>query len=199
MCSGLAVWTLDIRAQRRAARAGARRQLGRGLLAFRRGRRLFGAGNRVDPRRARATTNVAGAARTAFCCWPTPCWGRSPARSNIAAQLPLVEGVVFDPASETREGYLVGRKPRAVVFPLALPEWRDQPWRGGLAASDAAGVAVRSSGGSSAVCSFVFRSRSAAAGSAGHLAPADRGRKSHRSSRTKKPWATACNPARSSG
>jgi hypothetical protein len=46
--------------------------------------------------------------------------------------LPLVEGAVFDPAGETREGYLVGRKPRALVFPLALPEWRDQPWRGGL-------------------------------------------------------------------
>jgi len=51
--------------------------------------------------------------------------------------LPLTEGMTFDPASETREGYLVGRKPRAVVFPLSLPEWRNQPWRGGLTSSTA--------------------------------------------------------------
>jgi hypothetical protein len=51
---------------------------------------------------------------------------------DYTSTLPLVEGVVFDPASETREGYLVGRKPRALVFPLSLPEWREQTWRGGL-------------------------------------------------------------------
>jgi len=50
--------------------------------------------------------------------------------------LPLVDGARFDPASETREGYLIGRKPRALVFPLALPEWREQSWRGGLTTVD---------------------------------------------------------------
>ena len=43
-----------------------------------------------------------------------------------------------DPASETREGYLVGRKPRALVSPLSLPEWREQRTLGGLASADGA-------------------------------------------------------------
>jgi len=46
--------------------------------------------------------------------------------------LPLGDDVAFDAAGETREGYLVGRKPRAVVFPLALPEWRSEMCGGSL-------------------------------------------------------------------
>lgn len=46
---------------------------------------------------------------------------------------PLTEGVRFEPAAETCEGLLVGRKPRAVVMPLALPEWRVEKRFGALA------------------------------------------------------------------
>lgn len=38
--------------------------------------------------------------------------------------LPLAGSTTFDPASETREGFLVGAKPRGLVLPLALSEWR---------------------------------------------------------------------------
>jgi len=38
--------------------------------------------------------------------------------------LPLHSAVSFDPAGETREGVLRGRKPIAAVLPLQLPEWR---------------------------------------------------------------------------
>jgi hypothetical protein len=39
--------------------------------------------------------------------------------------LPLGEQITFQPASETSEGALIGRKTRAVAIPLALPEWRN--------------------------------------------------------------------------
>jgi len=38
--------------------------------------------------------------------------------------LPLCPGISFQGAEQTREGFLVGRKPRGSVLPLALPEWR---------------------------------------------------------------------------
>ncbi|NQU20556.1 MAG: hypothetical protein HQ567_04685 [Candidatus Nealsonbacteria bacterium] len=38
--------------------------------------------------------------------------------------LPLLPGVSFRGAEQSREGLLVGRKRRAMVLPLALPEWR---------------------------------------------------------------------------
>jgi hypothetical protein len=50
--------------------------------------------------------------------------------------LPLGSESAFDPSTESREGYLVGRKPRALASPLALPEWRVEPCSG---AFDAAG------------------------------------------------------------
>ncbi|MBI2825342.1 MAG: hypothetical protein HYX69_11710 [Planctomycetia bacterium] len=50
--------------------------------------------------------------------------------------LPLVDEVAFDASTETQEGYLVGDKPRALVFPLALAEWRAQSRGGALAAND---------------------------------------------------------------
>jgi len=39
--------------------------------------------------------------------------------------LPLCSGIEFQRADQTREGILVGKKPRAQVMPLALPEWKD--------------------------------------------------------------------------
>jgi hypothetical protein len=38
--------------------------------------------------------------------------------------LPLCPGVSFRSAGESCEGFLAGSKPRALVLPLALPEWR---------------------------------------------------------------------------
>ena len=43
---------------------------------------------------------------------------------EYCGKLPLGPGIALDPALETREAYLVGRKRRAMVMPLALPEWR---------------------------------------------------------------------------
>jgi hypothetical protein len=50
--------------------------------------------------------------------------------------IPLADEAQFDAAGETREGYLVGRKPRAVVFPLSLPEWRSEACPGSLDATE---------------------------------------------------------------
>jgi hypothetical protein len=61
--------------------------------------------------------------------------------------LPLGDDVAFDAAGETREGYLVGRKPRAILFPLALPEWRNESCGGSLETT-AAGLELRQSQGS---------------------------------------------------
>lgn len=46
--------------------------------------------------------------------------------------LPLWPGVSFWPARQTHEGYLRAAEHRALVLPLALPEWRHEPSRGWL-------------------------------------------------------------------
>ena len=48
--------------------------------------------------------------------------------------LPLGPGVEFHGREETREGVLTGKKARAMVLPLALPEWRKDARVGELAA-----------------------------------------------------------------
>jgi len=45
---------------------------------------------------------------------------------------PLTEDMAFRAADETWEGFIVGRKPRGLVLPLALPEWRVGPQYGAL-------------------------------------------------------------------
>lgn len=45
-------------------------------------------------------------------------------RIDYTGRLPLLPDVAFEPAEESTEGHLAGRKRRAGVFPLALPEWR---------------------------------------------------------------------------
>ncbi len=47
-----------------------------------------------------------------------------PGRLEYVGVLPLVEGVSFEGASQSREGFLVARRRYAAVLPLALPEWR---------------------------------------------------------------------------
>jgi len=54
--------------------------------------------------------------------------GNRPGRVEYRSRLPLMPGVSFRAAEESREGFLVGGKRRALVLPLALPEWRaDRP------------------------------------------------------------------------
>lgn len=63
--------------------------------------------------------------------------GRRPARLEYQTSLPLTDGTVFRPAAETREGMLVrGKKSRALVLPLALPEWQADHRGGALSAAD---------------------------------------------------------------
>ena len=50
--------------------------------------------------------------------------GERSGRLEYRTTLPLVEGCRFEPAEEHRDGFLVGKKRRALVLPLALPEWR---------------------------------------------------------------------------
>lgn len=60
---------------------------------------------------------------------------RRPAKLDYRSTLPLADGIRFQSADETREGLLVGNKPRALILPLAFPEWRCDP-RGGVLAVD---------------------------------------------------------------
>ncbi|HEX4146343.1 MAG TPA: hypothetical protein VHY91_22775 [Pirellulales bacterium] len=59
----------------------------------------------------------------------------SAARLTYIGRLPLAEGVRLEPAAETREAWLVGKKSRLAVLPLALAEWRVDPRRGELSAA----------------------------------------------------------------
>jgi hypothetical protein len=47
-----------------------------------------------------------------------------PGKLGYRACLPLAPGIRFDGAEDSREGVLAGRRRRAMVLPLALPEWR---------------------------------------------------------------------------
>jgi len=54
--------------------------------------------------------------------------GLEPGRIQYRGRLPLCSGISFQGAARSREGFLVGSKCRALVLPLALPEWRaDRP------------------------------------------------------------------------
>jgi hypothetical protein len=59
--------------------------------------------------------------------------GVKPGTIDYRSCLPLAPGVEFRPATESREGLLVGTKRRARVMPLALPEWRAERRVGELA------------------------------------------------------------------
>ncbi len=51
---------------------------------------------------------------------------------DYSACLPLWPGVSFRQARQTHEGYLSAPQHRALLLPLALPEWRQEPRTGGL-------------------------------------------------------------------
>lgn len=63
--------------------------------------------------------------------------GSHRAMIDYRGTLPLCPGVALQAACETREGVLIGRKPRAKVLPLALPEWLSDGRVGSLSTSDA--------------------------------------------------------------
>ncbi len=74
---------------------------------------------------------------------------------DYCGSLPLSEGVRFEPAAEGREGRLLGKKPRALVLPLALPEWRCDP-RGGSLTATAQGLELSQSTEGSAIFAPLF-------------------------------------------
>lgn len=58
--------------------------------------------------------------------------GRDTAPISYRGLLPVSLDFAFRAADETWEGYLVGRRPRALVVPLGLPEWRQGTRNGAL-------------------------------------------------------------------
>jgi hypothetical protein len=62
--------------------------------------------------------------------------GEQPADLDYRGCLPLSQGITFQPAGETREGYLGGRSRLALALPLALPEWRADDRVGSLTQTD---------------------------------------------------------------
>lgn len=69
-----------------------------------------------------------------FLFWADAVLGSTPGMLDYHCMLPLADGIAFQPAADTREGYLTGRRRRAAVLPLALAEWREEPSAGRLAA-----------------------------------------------------------------
>jgi hypothetical protein len=61
--------------------------------------------------------------------------GAQPAHWEYRAWLPVAAGVGLEPAEETRECFLQGRR-RALALPLALPEWRCDSRSGALEPCD---------------------------------------------------------------
>jgi len=62
--------------------------------------------------------------------------GERAANLDYRGRLPLGAGVRFEPSEEHHEGVLQGNKRRALVLPLALPEWRCDSRPGSLAATE---------------------------------------------------------------
>jgi hypothetical protein len=65
-----------------------------------------------------------------------------PGEIDYACVWPLSSQITYAPCTETREAVLTGKRCRAVVMPLALPEWKGEPAAGTLEAVDA-GVQLR--------------------------------------------------------
>jgi len=50
-----------------------------------------------------------------------------PTQLQVTTRLPLASGMAVRDEIDTRDALLVGKKPLAAIFPLALPEWRSDP------------------------------------------------------------------------
>ena len=64
--------------------------------------------------------------------------GQETANLRYEQSLPLPPGIAAEQDAEMREVTLLGKKPRARVLPLALPEWRSEVRQGDLQAADSA-------------------------------------------------------------
>ena len=80
---------------------------------------------------------------------------QEPHKLDYRLRVPLRPGVSLAPGETTREGYLGGRKPRATVLPLALPEWRSDP-RGGALEAVAGGLELTQSAQARALFAPLF-------------------------------------------
>jgi hypothetical protein len=69
--------------------------------------------------------------------------GARPAALQYRGLLPLCDGIRFRQACENREGVLLGRKRRARVLPLALPEWQPANRQHGELRQTARGLELR--------------------------------------------------------
>ena len=87
--------------------------------------------------------------------------GVEPSDLTYRGRLPLATGITVRPATETRELTLLGKKPRAVVLPLALPEWRADPRGGELTGSGASEAGAGATNGEIGSTSEIVLSQSA--------------------------------------
>ncbi len=71
-----------------------------------------------------------------FLFWADAILANEPGNIDYRLALPLGEQTRFEPAEETREGFLHGSERRGWVLPLALPEWRIDPRFGSCEAAD---------------------------------------------------------------
>ncbi|HEX4147565.1 MAG TPA: hypothetical protein VHY20_01200, partial [Pirellulales bacterium] len=71
-----------------------------------------------------------------FLFWADAILANEPGDIDYRLSLPLRPETSFEPAQETREGFLVGSKRRGLVLPLALPEWRIDPRVGSCESAD---------------------------------------------------------------
>jgi hypothetical protein len=81
--------------------------------------------------------------------------GGRPLSLEYRSRLPIGEGVRFEPAQESHEGVLVAPKRRALVLPLALPEWRSDR-RPGLLAATQRGLELHQSSTAAAMFTPLF-------------------------------------------
>lgn len=77
-------------------------------------------------------------------------------RLQYCGRLPLCPGVGFEPAAETREGFLAAGKRRALVMPLALPEWRVQRRVGHLVETESGLELVQAAEGRGLMAPLLF-------------------------------------------
>lgn len=86
--------------------------------------------------------------------------GESPQRSEhtvgYRGMIPLGSGIKYAPEAETREAILSGTKDRALVVPLALPEWRSDHRVGSFACGDSVLDLRQSNPGTSLVAPLWF-------------------------------------------
>jgi hypothetical protein len=82
--------------------------------------------------------------------------GASSHMIQYRATMPLGGAIAFKPEEETREAILAGSRDRALVLPLALPEWRTDPRVGSFTCADGVMHLRQSNPGASLVAPLFF-------------------------------------------